>query len=422
MRQTATETVTELGGASPAELVEALSACVSELAARRPPESAVACMELAERLGRVIDVGEAALAALVRRVDCAGEVRGSGYSCTSAWLRDRMGMRTGRARERLMLARQLPRLARTGERLRTGTLSYGYAATLTDALARLDDADATAGEQILLELADDGACADRVARAGVRIGEVVAERDGREPTPPDARRGFKRSWITRSASLDGGTWIKGWLSPEHTAVWNQTLAPLTTPTGAADDRDHAHRTADAVFSILSQGHQRTTATVIIDLDTLNGGTHPGSFPGGGLISAERARQIALTAGVSALILGSGGHPLYLGRTARFATLHQRRVLETLYDTCAVQGCEIPARYCEIHHTGGGWKTGTPTDITRLAPLCSFHNQWVEQHPHQVREHRDDHGRHVLRLLPPWATHPDDNPTGDTGAGAQPQGP
>jgi hypothetical protein len=83
----------EVSGASPAELVEVVAACASELASRPVPESAVACMELAERLGRAIDVGEAALAGLVRRVDCSGEAQRSGYSCMSAWLRDRLGHR-----------------------------------------------------------------------------------------------------------------------------------------------------------------------------------------------------------------------------------------------------------------------------------------------------------------------------------------
>jgi hypothetical protein len=53
----------------------------------------VACMELAERLGSAIDLGEAALAGLVARVDVSGEVRRWGFSSTSAWLRNRLGMR-----------------------------------------------------------------------------------------------------------------------------------------------------------------------------------------------------------------------------------------------------------------------------------------------------------------------------------------
>lgn len=97
-----------------------------------------------------------------------------------------------------------------------------------------------------------------------------------------------------------------------------------------------------------------------------------------------------------LILGPGGIPLYLGKRAGFASHHQRQTLEQLYDHCAAEGCEIPSWLCEIHHTGGGWKAGVPTDIDRLAPLCSFHNQWVEDHPRRVQEERDGRDRFIKR--------------------------
>jgi hypothetical protein len=436
-------TATEVSGASTHELVDAAAVIAGELASRSAPDgrpgSAAVCMELAETLGRVIDLGEAALAGLVARVDGSGEAARWGFACTSAWLRHRLGMRTGRAKERLTLARGLRRLPTTGKLLSAGELSYGYAATITDALTRLDDQDAATGEEILLQLARDGASADQVAKAGTRISEVIAERDGRERPPEDAARGFKRSWIQRSRSLDGGSWVKGWLSPEHTAVWDKVVEPLTTPAGAADDRDHAERTADALFAILTQGHRRSTGTVIIELETLDGGDRPARLPDGSLITPERARQIALSAGISALIIGPDGRPLYLGRTTRFANSQQRHVLEIRYGTCAAEGCEIPSRLCEIHHTGGGWKFGVPTDIDRLAPLCSFHNQWVEQNPDRVEEYKDAHGRFTLRLLPPREAHRGARPPGsrspsgpsqaahggtphDPGDDARPQGP
>ncbi|MBC6466552.1 hypothetical protein HKK74_13710, partial [Actinomadura alba] len=106
------------------------------------------------------------------------------------------------------------------------------------------------------------------------------------------------------------------------------------------------------------------------------------------------------AGVSALILGPDGHPLYLGRTTRFATPRQRQVLRALYATCAVEGCDIPTGLCEIHHTDG-WKLGSPTDIDKLAPACGFHNRWIEDNPDRVRTIRDANGRYIIHCLPPW---------------------
>src|SRR3954452_21601202 len=100
----------DLDAVSPAELVGAASAIASELAGRCAPESPAVCMEVAEALGRTIDLGEAALAGLVRVVDRSGEPQRWGFTGTAAWLKHRFGMRAGRAKERLALARQMERL------------------------------------------------------------------------------------------------------------------------------------------------------------------------------------------------------------------------------------------------------------------------------------------------------------------------
>jgi hypothetical protein len=321
-------------------------------------------------------------------------------------------MRPGRARERLVLARQLERLPRVGKLLRVGRLSYGFAATIADAVTRLADADAAIAETYLLGLADSGCSAGQVARAGERIADVVAERDGTDAPPGEARRGFAHSWIEKARSLDGASWVRMWLTPEDTAVFEQTLEPLAKPAGAGDDRDHGQRLADALMAVLSQGHRRSAVTVVAPLETLQGGDRPGRLIDGTPIPAERVRRLALSAGVSALILGPGGHPLYLGRTARFASAAQRRVLHTLYDTCVVDGCEIPSWMAEFHHVDG-WKLGAATDIDKLTVACGFHNRWIEENPDRVETTRDHRGRHHVRLLPPWDAH---RPSGRGGAG------
>ena len=148
------------------------------------------------------------------------------------------------------------------------------------------------------------------------------------------------------------------------------------------------------------GKRATKVTVICDLETLTGGRAPGRLTDGTPIPAEQARRIALTAGVSALVLGRGGIPLYLGRTVRFASAGQRQVLEALYPTCAVHGCEVPGTLSEVDHVTG-WALGNcPTDIDTLALTCSFHNRFKAAHPEQIHITRDHDGRYTYRLLPP----------------------
>ncbi|MFG2085975.1 DUF222 domain-containing protein [Spirillospora sp. NPDC048824] len=398
--------VIDVASMSTSALVDAAAAIAAELAQRQTPDSPPACMRDAEMLARATDLHESALAGLIGRVDAAGEMRRWGYPSARSWLRCRMGMREARAKERIHLARQRHRLPDVTERLARGELSYGYAATIAAAVARLDDPDCTAAEEILLDLTGQGLSAGKVAAFGDRITDLIAERDG-TPTPdPDSRRGYERSWVDSTRSLDGGRFVKGWLNAEDAAVWDGTLGPLAKPAGTDDPRDLSERTAAALMSVLSGGHQATKVTVICDLDTLTGGSAPARLTDGTPIPAEQARRIALAAGVSALILGRGNIPLYLGYRERFASPGQRRILETLYATCAVDGCEVPGTLCEADHVEG-WALGhSPTDIDRLALACGFHNRWKAANPAQIHITRGPDGRYTYRLRPPGTpSHP-----------------
>ncbi|QKW38583.1 DUF222 domain-containing protein [Actinomadura sp. NAK00032] len=392
----------DLDAASTIELVNAASVIAAELASRTAPDSPATCLELAEGLAAATDLQEAALAGYVGVVDGAREVQRWGFPSTRSWLRSRMGMRETRAKERLTLARQRHRLTEVTDRWTAGELSTGYAATIAEATARLDDHDCPVAENILLGMVDQGFSAGKVASFGKRIREVIAERDGREQIPEDVARGYERSWIDSTRSLDGGRYIKGWLNAEDAAIWDGTLGPLAKPAGTDDHRDLSERTAAALTSVLSGGHKATRVTVICDLDTLTGATTPARLTDGTPIPAAQARRIALAAGVSPLLLGQGNTPLYLGHRVRFATGAQRQVLETLYATCAVQGCEVPGTLCEVDHVHG-WALGhSPTDIDKLALACGWHNRYKHSNPDRLHITKAQDGRYTYRLHPPGA--------------------
>ncbi|NKZ07390.1 DUF222 domain-containing protein [Actinomadura latina] len=386
---------------STGELVDAAASIAAELARREAPDSPAVCMAQAETLARATDRHESALAALIGRIDASAEVRRWGLPSTLAWLRTRMGMREARARERLHLARHSHRLPEVARRLAAGDLSYGYASTIAAAVVRLDDADCAAAEQILLDLAGQGFSAGKVAAFGNRITDLIAERDGTEAAPDtDTRRGYERSWIDTTRSLDGGRYVKGWLNAEDAAIWDGTLAPLAKPAGTDDRRDPSERTAAALTAVLSGGHTATRVTVICDLDTLTGGQAPARLADGTPIPAAQARRIALAAGVSALLLGRGNIPLYLGHRQRFASPAQRQVLQTIYPTCAVQGCEVPGALCEVDHVNG-WALGhSPTDIDQLTLCCGWHNRFKHTNPTQINITKNRAGRLVYRIQPP----------------------
>ncbi|GAA2599260.1 hypothetical protein GCM10010411_36060 [Actinomadura fulvescens] len=376
-----------------------MAAIAGELTQRAAPESAAVCMELTETLATVTDQAEFTMAGMIGVVDRVGEMKRWGLPSTQAWLRCHLGMREGRAKERIAMARQLPRLPQVGKRMAVGELSFGYAATIADAVGRLNDVDCGVAEEILLGAADDGLSAGKVARLAAKIHDVIAERDGSEECPEGAVRGYERSWVTASRSLDGGCYVKGWLNPEDAAIWAGTLGPLAKPAGTDDRRDLSERTAAALSAVLAGGHKATKVTVVVDLETLKGGDAPARLLDGTAVPAAQARRIALAAGVSPLILGAGNVPLYLGHAVRFASPGQRRVLETLYPSCAVQGCEVPGFLCEVDHVDG-WALGdSPTDIDKLTLCCGWHNRWKHANPDQMQIRQAD-GRYVYRALPP----------------------
>ncbi|MES9540333.1 MULTISPECIES: HNH endonuclease signature motif containing protein [unclassified Actinomadura] len=391
--------VIDVASMSTRELVDAAALIAAELAHREAPESPAACMQAAETLVRAVDRHESALAALISRVDTTGELRRRGYPSARAWLRSRLGMREARAKERLALARERHRLPEVTKLLACGELSYGYAATIAGAVTRLNAEDCAAAEDILLGLVRQGFSAGKVAAFGTRIAQLVAERDGTEAPDADSGRGYDRSWIDSTRSLDGGRYIKGWLNAEDAAIWDGTLGPLAKPAGTDDRRDLSERTAAALTGVLSGGHKATKVTVICDLDTLTGGQAPARLTDGTPIPAAQARRIALSAGVSALILGRGHLPLYLGHRARFASPAQRQVLETLYPTCAVESCEVPGTLCEVDHVHG-WALGSPTDIDKLALTCGWHNRWKSSNPEQIHVTRRADGRYAYHLRTP----------------------
>jgi uncharacterized protein DUF222 len=395
----------DLAMATSAELVAAVGAITAELAAR-PADSVPgpAAKDMAEALLAAVDHAEAVIAPLIRQVEVSGEAQRWGFASTTAWLRSQ-GMRPYRARERHAVARQLQRLPEVAKRFAAGELSYGYTAVICQAVPRLTDADTAIAEQILLDLAAK-AHVGKVAAAGTRIHEMIAQRDDTE-TDPESARGYTRSWIETSKTLDGGKYIRGYLNAEDAAAWDGLIAPLAKPAGPDDARDTAERTAAALTTALTKGTTGTRALVIINLDTLTGGPTPARLPDGTPIPPEQARRIAASAGVSPLLLGTGNVPLYLGRRVRFATTHQRQVLTALYDTCAIDNCDIPATLCEIDHLNG-YALGSPTDIDQLLPLCGWHNRWKHTHPHRIHTtHDPTTGRYTCRILPPPHQQPGD---------------
>jgi hypothetical protein len=106
------------------------------------------------------------------------------------------------------------------------------------------------------------------------------------------------------------------------------------------------------------------------------------------LTGAQLRKLACEADIIPIVLSGDGVPLDMGRMARLATYKQRLALRALHPTCAVEGCNVPFEWCDIHHLKP-WERGGHTDLDNLVPLCGYHHSWVH----------DLDGNVTMELLP-----------------------
>ncbi|ANH38689.1 hypothetical protein I601_2264 [Nocardioides dokdonensis FR1436] len=104
-------------------------------------------------------------------------------------------------------------------------------------------------------------------------------------------------------------------------------------------------------------------------------------------AAGDLRRLACEAGLVPAILNSESAPLDLGRTRRLHTHHQRKALALTHDTCAIDTCQRPFAWTEIHHLIP-WSHHGDTDLDLAIPLCSWHHHRTHDPTWQLRHHPD----------------------------------
>ncbi|MQA85550.1 MAG: DUF222 domain-containing protein [Streptosporangiales bacterium] len=370
--------------------IDQLRRIADRLAEGPAPIVAAAAMEQAEELYAAIDRLEAAAAARVRAVDAAGQARAEGYTSTVAWLRESCAMRGSRAAERVLVARQLRRLPETAARFAAGTMGYCAAAVVARVVRNLDEADTARAEPILVDAADGGG-PDQAAILGRRIHNILHPDGGL----PDSEKQFARRWLKIDDLLDGMGRIDALLDPELKNRLRAALDPLAKPAGPDDPRTAGQRNADALDALL-RGRQHTHMTVVVDLGTLAGGATPGILPDGSPIPAEDARRIAQNAGLSRVIVGPDSLPLDVGREHRLVTPAIRKALEVRDRGCVVEGCTMPAAWCEADHVQP-WFLGGQTSLANTALCCPAHNRFKNRHPDRVEITRHPGGKITYRI-------------------------
>jgi len=332
-------------------------------------------------------------------------------------------------RDRVWVARELTgRLSDTGDALATGRVSYWHARALAEAVAGLDDDQATAVQARVLAKTDGRTLAAfrRACRAAVVA--VDAGAIGRRHRQAATERSV-RWWPTD----DGMARLAIDAPAAEVQAMHAALRLLAGPREADDPRALSARMSDALLSLCltavapndaDQDHTVRSgaslpvqAQIVIDLPTLLGlAQHPGVLRGYGPIPAGLARDWLSDATTWARLVTDPvtGHLLDYGPAVRFAPHPLRRFITARDQTCQFPNCRAPAQYAEIDHHPP-WKadgTGGHTNPTNTHALCPHHHH-LKTHGGWTIAHRD-HGEtlwrspngHLITTQTPPALNPD----------------
>lgn len=121
-------------------------------------------------------------------------------------------------------------------------------------------------------------------------------------------------------------------------------------------------------------------SLVVSYDLSDGTMHTDD---GEPLSPTVLRWLLASATIQPIEIDSGGDPLRLGRSRRYASPDQRRALVRRDGGCVFPGCTRPPSWCDAHHVDH-WDRGGPTDVENMALLCRHHHRVTHRPGWQMR--------------------------------------
>ena len=310
----------------------------------------------------------------------------------------------------LALARSLERTWRgLGAAVADGSVHLAQARVIAHALEDLPVAEVGAeglarAEEALIGYAEQHA-PRQLRRLGRRIFEVAAPDAGEEAEGRALEHEERRAAAVTSLSLqrlgDGTTRLSGRLADAVADRLRTYLEAYTSPRhrGLGEgDRVPPRRQRGQTFGAFLEavdpgrmplhGGDATTVLVTIDLATLQSQLAGVGLVGEEPISAAQARRLACTAQIIPVVLGGKSEVLDLGRSRRLFSPAQRRAMVVRDRRCRAENCEIPAAWCEAHHSERPWSENGRTDLADGVLLCGWHHHRAHDPRYDVRRLAD----------------------------------
>ncbi len=244
------------------------------------------------------------------------------------------------------------------------------------------------------------------------IAPEVAEEHERKALENAERRARRRIRVTRRSIGEGLVRITADLPTLHADLLTTQLHAYASPRrdhldhdplGVVERRDPATGERIAYSRLLAQGfcsllerlpkaavpkQGGTTASLVVTIDhhQLTQDLGVARLGTGNAISVGEARRLACNTAILPMVLNGASQPLDVGRAKRFHTPAMRTAMALRDRGCRTTGCDVPAAWCEAHHTVP-WSTGGATNITHGVLLCGYHH-------HRAHDHRYDTTRHA----------------------------
>jgi hypothetical protein len=359
---------------------------------------------LVSEVDRAIHRLGAAKLALIAAADRARVSELSGMSDTTTWLSRQTRSGSAEASRAVRLATALSEPDRpTTQALAAGEVSAEHAAVIVQATSSLPESlDPTAVETIERRLVERAGRVDprqlrreaRRALAEVESDQRVVDAHEDALLRDEEHRALAKTRLTTHDNGDGTLSGHFTVPTLPGAILNRVIQSMTAPRrarlgasraqagDAASRQDWAHQAGLAFVELLEhlptdRLHTKTAATVVITLDhaRLASAVGAAGLDTGDVTSAGELRRLACGAGLIPAVLGGPSLPLDLGRTSRLFSEHQRVALATRHTSCAVDGCERPFAWTELHHRQP-WSRGGRTDLADAVPLCGFHHRRI----------------------------------------------
>lgn len=339
-------------------------------------------------LATQLEAGEYRLLVKVGEFDARGGYAQEGALTCAHWLSYKIGLGLGPAREKVRVARLLPRFPLIARAFEAARLSFSK----VRAISRVATPE---NEALLVEMAENAPAS--ILETLCRRFRGVLDADAPE-TPETPAEADERRRVRVLHTDDGRLRLSVELDADEGA---RLLAALDVARQhvSAETPTRADALMLLVESFLANGPKTSTVGVptevrlhVTEEELRRGGGFVENAGGAG-VSAETAQRLACDAAVVKVGVDAAGKVVSSGRRARVVSPSLRRALELRdHRRCAFPGCTRD-HGLDAHHVEH-WANGGATELSNLVLLCRRHHTFVHEHHYRIERAADGSIRFV----------------------------